>query len=105
MATFLPPFYVELFSNHKYGYLPISRYQEFATGAKDALGKMGVYPVAEKYRELLAGGKEVYLSNYYINNDLTRWGQDWKEITDEFRLEEVSEGCLGSCRIYRVREK
>ncbi|MCB9812859.1 MAG: hypothetical protein H6772_00490 [Pseudomonadales bacterium] len=103
LATFLPPFYIEINSFGKYNYLPISLYQEFSSSEKDVLKYFYNKSLIDEYLNLMNDGKNIYISNYYASTDV--WKKDYQNIEDIFETELVSEGCFGSCNLYKLSIK
>ena len=103
IATFLPPPYIELFSNHKYQTLPISSWQAFYWVAPHLLDKGISKDVAARYKQLINKGSDVYITRYYQSNVPSQWPKQFDEITRNFLLEKVQEGCLGACDIYKLK--
>lgn len=91
LGTFLPPYFIDIYDNGNYNYLPISSTQEFIDNQQ----------IQEKYKELINSGNEVYISPYYQNNK-SSWRKDYENIVKEFNVSLVKEGCLGACSIYRL---
>lgn len=102
LATFLPPFYINYFYNGNYNYLPLSKNQEFSSGSKDFVNKLYSGDLKDFFKKLLENGDEVYFSNYYVSNNADLWGKDLDDLKSNFTFEQVSEGCLGSCNIYKL---
>lgn len=102
LATFLPPFYVNYFYNGNYNYLPITKNQEFSGSSRNFVGKLYNGEMQDYFRELLSQEKEVYFSNYYVNNNFGSWNKELEEIKNNFDYKQVDDGCLGSCNIYRL---
>lgn len=98
LATFLPVYYVSYFSNGNYHYLPIVKSQEFP----EYIAKMCPSGVDKCYQDVLSKGGEIYLSNYYLSNNLTEWGKELDKIKTKYKLTLVNEGCLGTCNIYKL---
>lgn len=98
LATFLPPFYVDYFKNGNYKYLPISSNQAFGEYNSQLCPK----GIMDCYQKILDEDKDLYISNYYLSNEVVSWGKEWKEIEKYFILNKVSEGCFGVCNIYKV---
>lgn len=106
LGTFLPPFYVSVFSEEHYRYLPISSHQEFSTTGKDFMSPyLFNLPPIEVYEQLVTSGAEVYVSDYYLANSRAAWEPAWKELELRFDLELVAPGCEGVCNLYRVQPK
>lgn len=105
LGTFLPPFYMNYFMNGNYKYLPISPNQEFSHGLKDYIGKIYSNNLILEYNKLLNSDNDLYVSNYYLNNNPSLWNQDFNNLINNFNLEKVADGCYGSCNIYRLNPK
>lgn len=98
LATFLPIFYVDYFKNGNYEYLPISDNQEFP----EYIRKMCPDGVDECYQKILKNGGEIYLSRYYLSNNMGEWGKELDKISQKYKLTKVVDGCFGTCDIYRL---
>ena len=104
IGTFLPAPYVEMFSNKKYKTLPISSWQEFYwLESKLLQNVIGGEDIAAGYKKLLLAGDKIYISHYYESNVPSQWPKQIKELTDNFVLTKVYQGCLGSCDIYQLK--
>ncbi|MBU4210243.1 hypothetical protein KKE47_03465 [Patescibacteria group bacterium] len=104
LGSFLPPFYVDIFSNHNYEYLPIFEKQEFSSGQKKVLDKFYSGELVEYYKSLVKNEKKVFVSNYYVNNSVG-WRKVFDDLLANFDTELVRDGCLGSCNIYKLSLK
>ena len=100
LATFLPPYYVNYYSQGDYKYLPLSMGQEFFREKQNA-PKVFLISLEEYYRNLLAEGHEIYISPYYKGN-LRSWEKDYNDLTKKFHLELVRKGCFDTCNIYKL---
>jgi hypothetical protein len=97
----LPIFYVNYFKNDNYEYLPISKSQEFP----EYIHKMCPNGIDICYQNVLSNGGEVYVSKYYITNNITEWGKTWDELNKNYELLRVADGCYGSCDIFKLSKK
>jgi len=106
IGTFLPPPFIEIFSNKKYQILPISSWQEFYWLEPNLLKKIiGGNDVLARYKRLVAEGNNVYITHYYESNVPSQWPKQLNELTSNFLLNKVYNGCLGACDIYQLRTK
>ncbi|MDD2482664.1 MAG: hypothetical protein PHE32_02305 [Candidatus Shapirobacteria bacterium] len=102
LATFLPPFYINYFMNENYKFLPIFLGQEFSD---NYLKRVYKSDLIGEYKKLLEQNNELYFSNYYVNNSFDSWNMELEKIKTNFEVKKVSDGCLGSCNIYRINLK
>jgi len=107
MATLLPPFYLMMFGNGNYGYLPLSVRQEFAGQNKGLIEKYYEEDgtIVSMYRRIINRGSEVYFTDYYKNNFHGSVDGQVEEIWRNFDSERVFWGCDGLCNIYRLKQK
>lgn len=107
LATLLPAFYVNYFSNHNYALLPVSETQEFSGVGKGLIEQyyQGDGSLIKLYERLIVEGKTVYISNYYLANHRSDWDADYATIEKHFALAQVADGCMGLCKIYRLEIK
>jgi len=107
LITLLTPFYVQYFGNGNFNYLPFSEYQEFS-----GINKSYVEAVYENdgslvnlYKRLINENKKLYLTNYYMVNYHGAMDPVYKNIENNFALEQVSDGCMDLCKIYKLSIK
>lgn len=106
IATFLPPAFIELFSSGNYQTLPISSWQEFYYLEPRLLSEVvGGDDVAGGYRAILAKDGRIYITSYYMNNVASSWPKQFSDLTDNFKMKKVFDGCLGACDIYELSIK
>ena len=107
MGTLLPPFYVAYFGNVNFKFLPISPLQEFAGGNKGYIEKTyeNDGTLVNLYNRLIREGKSVYVSNYYLNNFQGKLSPDYKILENTFSFNQVSDGCMDLCKIYKLELK
>lgn len=104
LATVLPPFYIDFFSNHTYRYLPLTHNQEFFNMNGELNKKMNIpESIPQYFRTLMKQNRRVYITNAYINN-LSSWKKDYANIMSQFNTNLVKEGCMGACNIYELLE-
>lgn len=104
IGTFLPPPFIEIFSNKKYQTLPISSWQEFYWLEPNLLKKIvGGNDVLTRYKKLIEEGNDVYVTRYYASNVPSQWPKQFDELTANFLLNKVYDGCLGACDIYQLK--
>ncbi len=101
LGTLLPPFYVDLFDNGNYNYLPITKRQEFPHLWGSKYSGLTMVPA---YLELLKNGNKVYVSNYYINGSQD-WKQDYIELMKSFDNKLVWQSPLDNCNVYELNIK
>lgn len=101
LGTFLPPFYVQFYSNDNYVYLPLTRNQDFFPEKGGLAEQMGIKEIPSFYKGIISGGGSIFISNVYVNN-LLQWKEDFTALQRDFIVQLVKEGCLGTCNIYRV---
>ena len=103
LGTLLPPFNYMFFGNGNYKHLPISPNQEFGIG-RGLLIQMykDKGTLLDYYEDLLKSGNRVYVTNYYLENRPDFWAVELKKLEDKFAFTQVSDGCLGICKIYKV---
>ena len=107
LGTLLPPFYVAYFGNVNFKFLPISPLQEFAGGNKGYIEKTyeNDGTLVNLYNRLIREGKSVYVSNYYLNNFQGKLSPDYKILENTFSFNQVSDGCMDLCKIYKLELK
>jgi hypothetical protein len=91
IATFLPPFYVQMFAKN-FVALPITTQQEFYSAADEA-------KIEQMYDKAFAAGT-VYLSHAYVGNVPDVWPSEFERIKEKYDGKLVYEGCLGTCNLY-----
>lgn len=102
MATLLNPFLVAVYGGGNYHYLPLSEYQEFSGDVKNIMPFFYQGNLVDFMAQKLKEGKNVFCSDYYINNNLSYYGESIQKIKEKFRVEKVADGCEGSCNIYQL---
>lgn len=102
LGTFLPPFYINYFTNDRYHYLPLIETQDFFPGEEGFLKQMGIRDIKDFYRKLLKQNKKIFVSNYYTAN-LKEWQEYFESLKENFNLELKQEGCYNVCNIYEIR--
>lgn len=102
LATFLPPFYVSMVLGEHFEYLPISPTQEFSVGEDSYFLKEMMGNLKDEYRKKLEEGKRIYISDYYVSNNLSRWREDYEDLVVNFKIKKVNDGCLGACNLYEL---
>lgn len=101
LGTFLPPFFVEFYSNKTYNYLPIAKNQDFFSEKGKLAKQMGIKDIPSFYSRLLSQNKRIFVSNTYVGN-LREWGYEFENLKKKFNVNKVSEGCFGTCDIYEI---
>lgn len=105
MATFLPPFYADLVTKGKINFLPITKTQEFSDVGKDLVSQIVGNSVEGKYKEVLNSGGRIFISDYYVANNLEAWRKEYMDLVVNFEVSKISEGCLGACDVYELKLK
>ena len=106
IGTLLPPPYVDMFANHKYQTLPISSWQEFYWLEPNLLKKIiGGNDITARYKKLVKDNNTVYITNYYENSVPSQWPKQFNELTSNFIINKVVDGCLSACNIYQLKIK
>ncbi len=100
VITAMIPYYVDFYSNGNYQLLPMSDYQDFYAHKEQAWGALNYTDLEAVYARLIRQGREVYVLNYLGNEP--NISKDYESIKTNFNAEKVSEGCYGSCDIYRL---
>ena len=95
VASFLPPYYFNLYWHKDLCYLPINSNQEFMVN----------YPILESYKQKLSEGKNIYISDYYVTNNMTGWGKDIDVLKKYFNFSKIGTGCEGICVVYKLSNK
>jgi len=106
LGTLLPPFNFMFFSNGNYKYLPISPKQELCETrglTSQIYSSQGT--LLNYYEFLLKSGKKVYVTNYFLENNPGIWAAEFKKIENKFAFTQLSDGCMGICKIYKVELK
>jgi len=101
LGTFLPPFFVNFYTNNKYIYLPIIEGQDFFPEKSGFLKQMEIKNINSYYQKLLKENKKVYVSNYYGSN-LKNWQEKFDSLKNEFKLTLKQQGCFDACNIYQL---
>ena len=101
LATFIQPFYLWIFADKNYNYLPISRRQDFSERFYDQQVIPLEYSIEEYVSKLLTEGKEVYLNNYNYMAEKV-WTEDYEKLISNFKVTELRRGCFDWCNIYQL---
>lgn len=104
LITVLPSPYFYLVGSRNYTVLPLTVTQEFVSADTALQQKFSNGNVIRYYRQLIAQGHQLYITNYYINN-LKIWQSEFDQLSQVFDLEKVHTGCLEACNIYTLQEK
>lgn len=102
IGTYLPPPYIDLFSNKKYKTLPLSATQEFYWLDEPLVKNVIGEDLVGQYKKLLRGGNSVYVTRYYQSNRPEQWPLQYDSLTSNFAVKKVYSGCLGACDIYQL---
>lgn len=101
LGTFLPPYYLQFYSNNSYNYLPIVEDQDFFPEKNGLLKQMNIDNIVDYYKFLLKSNKKVFVSNIYSNN-LEGWSKNFNNLKKYFNLKLEQKGCIETCNIYRL---
>jgi glycosyltransferase involved in cell wall biosynthesis len=104
LGTFLPPFFLNFYSNKNYQYLPLIESQDFFPGKGGFLEQMKIKNIDDYYRQLLKQNKKVFVSNYYAAN-LKSWQERFDQLKQNFKLVLKQQGCFDVCNIYQLQLK
>jgi len=104
LGTFLPPFFINFYSNGHYKLLPLTLNQDFYSGKAGLGQQMKIIDTHSYYTNLLKNNKKVFVSNFYANN-LSQWQTDFNNLLNQFEAVLVKKDCLGSCNIYSLKLK
>lgn len=97
LATFLTPFFVEVYANGHYQYLPATSDYNLAVYSffQQACPSENLI---DCYQEILLGGGEIYFTDFYHNG----YEKDLNLIKNNFQQQLVLEGCHGACNLYQL---
>jgi hypothetical protein len=104
LVTVMPPFLVDLYSNHSYILLPLSTRQEFMNQGQRTWGELDYANLINEYQKLLREGKKVYVTNAYLSSQ-HEFEPEYQQIENTFTLEKVKEDCLGTCNLWELQLK
>ena len=107
LGTVTNPFYINYFGNGNYKFVPLSPRQEFSGAGKGFIDEYfkNSNSLVDIYQNLLDTGKEVYVTNYYLTYYHGGLDSDYLNIEKNFKFSQVSDGCLGECKIYKLELK
>lgn len=101
VITALPPFLVYFYQTSPYQVLPLTPAQEFANKNLMAWGNIELNDLTLVYESLLHENKIVLVSGAYLTAQ-SEFQPAFEALKSTFNLELVTEGCLGTCNIYRL---
>ncbi len=84
--------------------MQLSVQQEFRGIKKKAWGPNDYSDLNMLYKKYLDEGNNLYLANYGLGNE-QYLHEEFKNVKKAFKLTEVSSGCYGACKIYKVELK
>lgn len=96
-----PPFYIDFYSNGNYDLLSLSPEQEFRKNRELIWGPGNYSNLHTLYRDYLKKGRELYVATYGLGNE-SYLHNAFNKLLEDFNLEEVSDGCYGQCKIYKI---
>lgn len=99
-ASFLPLYFFDAY-NVNFNYLPLAQNQDFMLDGR-GLQKHYPLPIKNIFEEILAGGKTIYLSDYYSSNGREAWRQEWNILVKNKKIEKVFQSPLDNCNIYKL---
>lgn len=102
VITALPPHLVDAYQTTSYQLLPLSKNQEFLHKGEWVWKQTYQSENLESlYTKLLKEGQELYITNAYITHQQTVTN-DFERYKTLFNIEEVKQGCLSACNIYKL---
>jgi len=100
----MPPYYIDFYSNGNYELLPLARDQEFRLSKEEAWGKLDYSNLIALYKAYINDGRNLFVSTYGLGNE-KNLHTAFKDLSNNFKLIEVYDGCYGQCRIYKLETK
>jgi len=104
LITLINPYYLDLLGSSEYVSFPLSTNQYFGSSMKSVWGNYDYNDLILLYKKIMYRGYDLYVSNYNPFKD-KGIDNDFKNIRNSFILEKVSDGCQGTCDIYRLKAK
>lgn len=106
VITLLSPFYVGLFGNGNYKYLPLSQNQDFMDNGRGYQGQFipKEFTFNQYYKKLIEEGASLYVSNHYSTVSQS-WKESFDNLNEVFLLKEVKNGCNGWCKLFELEIK
>jgi len=99
-GSFLPIYFFDAYGVNL-NYLPISNDQDFMGRG---LNKYYGPAMKDIFNEKLKEGKDVYLSDYYVGNNLNAWRKEWEDLVVNKKIEKVYQSRMDNCNIYKLEE-
>lgn len=100
----LPPYYIDFYSDGKYGLLPLSDAQEFREKRQLVWGPGDYSDLHRLYREYLVEGNLLFVSTYGLGNE-AYLHKAFDDLAQDFSLTEVQSECYTQCKIYSLKLK
>lgn len=101
IISVLSPYMIDIYSNHKYQLLPLSKRQNFINNEKNVWGINLNNDLLDIYKKYLTDS-EIVLVSTYKSNDGFWYYFNFDKIRKEFNLSLVAQGCNGECDLYRL---
>lgn len=104
VITPMPPYYIDYFMNNNYKLLPLNKDQEFRLNKTEAWGDEDYSDFHEMYKRHLLAGDPLYVASYGLGNE-SYLRKSFDELSNDFILTEVADGCYTQCKIYKLELK
>ena len=99
-GSFLPLYFFDAY-NVDINFLPISNDQDFMGRG---LNKYYGPSMKDIFNEKLKEGNDIYLSDYYVGNNLDTWRREWDDLMVDKKVEKVYQSEMDNCNIYKIVE-
>ncbi len=104
VVSSLPPYLVDFYSTGKYRLLPLHSQQEFRGNKKEAFGDFDYSDMHKLYATQIHEGKIVLVEKYGLGNEVMLQ-QAFANLSNDFDLQLVRQGCHELCNVYRLQIK
>lgn len=98
------PFLFDFYGTGEYELLPLSNQQEFRNERDKIWGPGNYFDLHKLYKNKLKEGRDMYVSTYGLGNE-AYLHKAFDDLSKEFKLIEVYNGCYELCKIYKVEPK